>query len=134
MTFAASVFLIAGLAYATWCLTVAFSSGFEAGMLGMALLCAALCYQALALFQARTAARVAGIVLATALAIACTASAALLSLPWLAPAGEAAIPSALRPTLILLLSSAAAFAIAAGVLIRDVRKRPLTGRARRLRR
>ena len=68
-----------------------------------------------------------GIVVAAALVIACTASAALLSLPWLARAAGATIPSALRPTLVMLLVSAAAFAIAAAVLIYDLRTRPGSG-------
>ena len=116
MAIAASVFFIAGLAYAAWCLAVAFDSGFQIGTLGMSLLSAALCYQGLALFQGRERARVPGIVSAVALAIGCSASIALISLPWLLVSAKASIPQTVWPTLILLVS-AAAFAVAAAFLI-----------------
>ena len=111
MAIAASVFFIAGLAYAAWCLAVAFDRGFQIGTLGMALLSATLCYQGLALFQGRKRARVPGIVSAVALAFGCSASIALISLPWLLVPAKASIPQTVWPTLILLLVSAAAFLI-----------------------
>jgi hypothetical protein len=116
---AASVFFVAGLTYAVWCLTIAIDSGFHFGMLGMAVLSGLLCYQGLTLFQGRHKARVPGIVSAAALAIGCIASAILVTLPWLTGAVEGSIPSILRPTLLLLLSTAAAFAVATALLIYD---------------
>jgi len=117
------VFFIAGLAYAASCLVVAFDGGFQVGTLGMALLSAALCYQGLALFQERERARVPGIS-AVALAIGCSASIAVISLPWLLAPAKASIPQTLWPTLILLLLSAAAFDVAAAFLIYDRHGRP----------
>jgi hypothetical protein len=124
MAIAAPVFFIAGLAYAAWCLVVAFDGGFQVGTLGMALLSAALCYQGLALFQERERARVPGIVSAVALAIGCSASIAVISLPWLLAPAKASIPQTLWPTLILLLLSAVAFTVAAAFLMYDRHGRP----------
>jgi hypothetical protein len=121
---AASVFFVAGLAYAVWCLTIAFHSGFHIGMLGMAVLSGALCYQGLTLFHDRPNARVPGIVSAAALTIGCIASAVLVTLPWLTGAIEGSIPSILWPTLLLLLTTATAFAIATALLICDRHARP----------
>lgn len=124
---AASVFVVAGLAYAVWCLTIAIDSGFHFGMLGMAVLSGALCYQGLTLFQGRHNARVPGIVSAAALTIGCIASAILVTLPWLTGAVEGSIPRILWPTLFLLLSTAAAFAVAAALLTYDRHARSNNG-------
>jgi hypothetical protein len=121
---AASVFVVVGLAYAAWCVVATIDGGFQGGVVGMALLSGALCYQGLALFQGARHARVAGIVAASSLAIGNVAAALLLASPWLSAARETAIPRVLFPTLILLLTTATAFAVAAALLIADLRARP----------
>jgi hypothetical protein len=116
---AASVFLVVGAAYAVWCLVVALNSGFQIGTLGMALLSGALCYQGRALLHGKSHARVLGIVSAAALSIACIATATIVTLPWLSAPADSPIPSTLWPTLGVLLATAAAFVVAAALLICD---------------
>ena len=123
MLIAASVFFVAGLGYAVWCVVVTINRGPHVGSIGMALLAAALCYQGLSLFQGSSRARVAGIVSASAFALSSGAAALLLALPWLSAADERAIPAVLWPTLALLLATATAFTVAATLLIRDLRQR-----------
>jgi hypothetical protein len=124
MLVAASVFFLAAVTYAVWCMVVAFGSGFQIGTLGMALLSWALCYEGFALLRGRSSARVPGLVGAAALTIGCSGSAALISLPWLSSAAEVPIPKALWLALVVLLASAAAFAVAAICLIYDYRAPP----------
>lgn len=124
MRIAAAVFGVFGLAYGAWCIVALIDRGPYVGTLGMLLLSAALCHQALMLYRGRRYARRAGIVGASALALGSGASAALVALPWLSTETEAVIPGALRPALALLIASAAAFALAAAALIQDRRVRP----------
>ena len=123
MLIAASVFFVVGLGYAVWCVVVIINRGLHVGSIGMALLAAALCYQGLSLFQGSRRARVAGIVSASAFAIGSGAAALLLALPWLSAADKRPIPGVLWPTLAFLLATATAFAVAATLLIRDLRQR-----------
>jgi hypothetical protein len=116
---AASVFLIAGLGFAAWWLTVAVEHGVHAGSWGMALLAWAVCWEGYALLQRRKNARIIGIIGAAAIAVGSSASAALVALPWLSTPEGAAIPGALRPTLVVLLCVAAAFAVAWAALVRS---------------
>ena len=130
MRIAAAVFGVFGIAYGAWCIVALIDHGLHVGTLGMALLSAALCHQAMMLYRGREYARRAGIVGAAALALGSGASAALIALPWLSTDTEAAIPVVLRPALAMLLSSAAAFALATAALIHDRRARPEHGTRR----
>jgi hypothetical protein len=130
MRIAAAVFGVFGIAYGAWCIVALIDHGPHVGTLGMALLSGALCYQALMLYRGRKYARRAGIVGAAALALGSGASAALIALPWLSTDTDAAIPLALRPALAMLISSAAAFALATAALIQDRRTRPEHGTQR----
>ena len=127
---AASVFLVVGFAYAVWCVVVVLDNGLHIGTLGMALLSGALCYQGLTLLQGSSVARLLGIVSAAGLSIGCIATATLVMMPWLSGPPHASIPSTLWPTLVVLLATAAAFAIAAAFLIFDRRARASAERHR----
>src|SRR5262245_16969319 len=127
MRIAAAVFAVFGVAFGAWCIVVLIDHGPLVGIAGMAVLSAALCHQATRLYQGRKYARRTGMIGAAALALASGVSAALVALPWLSNETGAAIPEAVRPALALLIASAAAFALAAAALVRDLRARPEHG-------
>jgi hypothetical protein len=69
MVTAAVIFILSGLAYASWALFLALTQGPRMGLALMALVSAALCYQGYALLRQKRNARLWGIVSALALAV-----------------------------------------------------------------
>jgi hypothetical protein len=68
MLIAAVIFVLGGLAYASWALSLAVTRGPRIGLVLMALVSAALCYQGYALLRQKKNARLWGLVSALALA------------------------------------------------------------------
>jgi hypothetical protein len=70
MRIAASIFLLAGLAYLGWDIALALSGGASLGNVVVALVAAALLYQGYTLFLFKPGARVSGMVMSSIIAIA----------------------------------------------------------------
>jgi hypothetical protein len=65
---AAVIFILGGLMYAGWCVSLVLAWGFHAGAVLMLLVSAALCYEGYALVRSRRSARLWGIVMSLVIA------------------------------------------------------------------
>jgi len=115
MRVAASIFLIAGLAYLGWNIAITFSGGVQLGTLLMAVFAAALLYQAYELFSSKPHARRHGIVSSSILAVAFGIIAVLLLAPWF-PEPMSGIAE-IWPTLVALVILSFSFTVAALLLV-----------------
>ena len=115
MRIAASIFLIAGLAYLGWDIALSFSGGVRVATWLMGLFALALLYQAYELFLSKPHARRNGIVSSSILAIGFGAIACLLIAP-LFPEPMSGLAE-IWPTLIAIVLVSATFAAAAVLLV-----------------
>ena len=119
MRIAASIFLVVGLVCLGWDVFLAISGGVQFGTWLMALVGAALLYQAYALFLSKPAARLAGIISSLALTVCFAVIACLLVAPTF-PQDLFNVPTEVLPTLGATVLVAVAFAAAALLLARHV--------------
>jgi len=116
---AAFIFALAGVAYLTWDISLAVSSGVRIGSWLVALVSGALLYQSYSLFRARPRARLYGMISAAALAASFWGIVALIAPPPSTPLSV--VPVELWSTLAAVASVAFAFSIAFAFLWADRR-------------
>jgi hypothetical protein len=121
MVVAAAIFILGGLAYASWAVFLALNRGLRIGLALVALVSAALCYQGYALLRYKKNARLWGIVSALALAV----SSGLITLMIWGSSGAGLNAFAqIGDLMLVLIAVFVAFAAAAVVLIASSGPRP----------
>jgi len=123
MRVAASIFLVAGLAYLGWDIRLTIAGGVRLGTWLMGLFAAALLYQAYALFFVKPGARLGGIVSSSALAICFAVIAYLLVAPHF-PQSLYSLPTDILPMFTAVVLVSLAFAVAAILLVLTKRAAP----------